>query len=88
MDDQQIRELARKAMSKRPGYVRLLRAKYAVVIGGMGVGAIALIQLAGLRLGLALVIAGAVGTAAGLAWNFVWVNTVLFRITREEVGSP
>jgi hypothetical protein len=47
LNDQQIRALARNAMSKRPGYVRLVRAKNAVVIGGMGVGAIALIRWQG-----------------------------------------
>ncbi len=36
------------------------------------------------QLGSIFVIVGAVSTAVVLLWNIVWVNTVLFRITREE----
>jgi hypothetical protein len=38
-----------------------------------------------IRFGVSLMIVGAVFTAFLLAWNLVWVNTVIFRITREEV---
>jgi hypothetical protein len=41
----------------------------------------------GVRIGPALLTAGVVGTLAVLAWNVVWLNTVLFRITREEIAQ-
>jgi len=87
MGDEQIRALTRQAMAKRPNYARVMRARNAAVILGMLLGPMILIQIANLRLGTALVIAGAVGTLVLLLWNMIWVNTVLFRITREEVGD-
>jgi hypothetical protein len=39
------------------------------------------------EIGIAFVVAGSVSTAALLAWNFVWVNTALYRITRDEMQA-
>lgn len=35
--------------------------------------------------GFAMMAAGAGGTAFVLLWNLVWVNTVLYRLTWDEV---
>ena len=92
MADADIRELARRAMARRPDLVRVVRLRNAVVFvcmvaaaamlgrgGGPGVGKA--MQAAG----RAMMIAGAVATVTLLLWNLVWVNTVLFRLTRDEV---
>jgi hypothetical protein len=92
MADADIRELARRAMGRRPDLARIMRLRNVAVVGGM-VAAAALLGRGGgpgvggamQRVGGAMMVAGACATAALLLWNLVWVNTVLFRLTRDEV---
>jgi hypothetical protein len=92
MADADIRALARRAMARRRDLVRVMRLRNAVVFVGM-VAAAALLGRGGgpgagkamQRAGAAMMVAGAGGTAALLLWNLVWVNTVLFQLTRDEV---
>jgi hypothetical protein len=92
MADADIRALARRALARRPDLVRLLRVRNVVVFVGM-VAAAALLGRGGgpgvggamQGVGWGLMAAGAGATAALLLWNPVWVNTVLFRLTRAEV---
>jgi hypothetical protein len=49
----------------------------------MAAGAVAM-KWAGMRLGTALMVAGGTATVALVAWNVVWLNTILFRVTKEE----
>ncbi len=88
MDDRQIREVAREAMAKRPLYQLMMRLRNVVVLASMGVAVLVLVWFAEYSLGSALLMVGAIGTAATLIWNLVSVNTVLFRITYEELGRP
>jgi len=83
MSDPDIRELARRAMSRRPNLIRIWRIRTVVVLIAMAAGAVAM-KWAGMRLGTALMVAGGTATAALVAWNAVWLNTILFRVTNEE----
>jgi len=38
-----------------------------------------------LQLGLILMLVGSKATVVIFAWNLMWVNTVLFQMTRDEV---
>ena len=87
LNDQQIRALARNAMAKRPRYALIIRLRNAVVIASMLLATAALNKLAGTSIGLSLMIVGAICTAFVMAWNLVWVNTVMWRITREEMKA-
>jgi len=40
-----------------------------------------------LRFGLILMIVGGLATAAIMVWNLVWLNTVVFRLTKEEIET-
>jgi hypothetical protein len=52
----------------------------------MVIGA-AVLMSGGLSVGPSLMIVGGVSTVLLLVWNFVWVNTILFRLTQEELGG-
>jgi hypothetical protein len=92
MADADIRVLARRAMARRPDLVRVVRLRNAIVFVGI-VAVAALLGRGGgpgiggamRAAGKAMMVAGLGGTAALLVWNLVWVNTVLFRLTRDEV---
>ena len=60
-----------------------MRTRNVVVLGSIAATISAAILLRR-NLGYAMMVCGALGTLALLAWNVVWVNTVLFRITKEE----
>ena len=86
MTDTEIVAVVRRAMAKRPNYFRLRQAQIvltALLLVATLVGAI----FAGLELGIAFVTAGAIGTLMILAWNLIWVNTALYRITHEEMQA-
>jgi hypothetical protein len=86
--DDEIRALARRCMDKNPRLRSILRARNRVMFLAMGVAILALITVGGWKLGQSMLVAGAVATAFVLIWNTVWVNTVLYKITEEEVNSP
>src|SRR5262245_13856897 len=83
--DDKIRGVARRAMQRHPHYRRTIRARNIVVLLAMALGTGLLNAIAGMQVGLALMIVGAAATVFVLVWNLVWVNTVLFRITQEEM---
>ena len=89
MSDTEIRQLAGRALGRRPNLIRIKRIRDAVVIGAMTLGAIEM-KKSGMGLGPALMIAGGIGGIGGIAtlvlvaWNVVWLNTVLFRLTKDE----
>jgi hypothetical protein len=57
----------------------VMQTRNVVILGGMSAAI-----LLGRNLGFAMLVSGAIATVAVLSWNVVWVNTVLFRITKEE----
>ena len=83
LSDTQIRALARRALDRHPRYRLVMRTRNVVVLGGMA----AAILLAGRNLGFAMMVSGVVSILALLAWNVVWVNTVVFQITKEEAET-
>jgi len=86
MSDADIRLLARRAMARRPAWSVLFRCRnIAIVVIMIGIATL-LISLAGWRLGESLMLAGAVGIAMVLCWNIVWVNTVLYQLTKQELA--
>lgn len=88
MDDARIREVVDRGMGRRPVLVRIHRLRNAAVIFGMILTIILLARYSSLKIGLIFTIVGGIGTVFVLCWNLVWVNTVLFRVTRDEVDRP
>jgi hypothetical protein len=86
LDDARIREVVIRGMGRRPDLVRIHRLRNAAVVIGMVIATALLARLSSLELGMILVLVGAAATAIVLSWNLVWVNTVLYRVTLEEVG--
>jgi hypothetical protein len=84
MTDSDVRELVRRAMRRRPRSIRALRVRNAIIYAGMVAAAGFLAPRAGMGVGAALIVVGTAGTLAIIAWNLFWVNTVLFRVTKEE----
>ena len=93
--DPAIRTLARRAMARRPWVVWVVRLRNAAVVAGM-IAAMMLLGWSG-RPGvggvmqgfeLAMMTVGAGATAFVLFWNVVWINTVLYRVTQDEVQRP
>ena len=84
LTDDEIRLVARRAMSRHAHYVTIMRCRNAAVLLGMSAVIMLLVSRFGMRLGLAMMIGGGAATVLLLLWNVVWVNTVLFRITRAE----
>jgi hypothetical protein len=72
-------------MSRHPNLVRIHRLRSAAIMPGMIVAAALLSCVSSLNLGLILMLVGGVATALVLCWNLVWVNTVLYRVTRDEI---
>ncbi|HEX6962994.1 MAG TPA: hypothetical protein VF175_14085 [Lacipirellula sp.] len=85
MNEAEIRTIARRAMERRPQLVRLMRARLAVIVLGMMMAIALLARFTEWRLGSVFILVGAVSTSLVLAWNVVWVNTILFRITEDEI---
>ena len=93
MQDSEIRAIARRAMTRHPNLIRVMKIRNRVVRLGMLVAVTTIAAFSeptfsgdSLKtFGVALMIVGAVFTAFLLVWNLVWINTVIFRITREEV---
>ncbi|MDX1948841.1 MAG: hypothetical protein SFU86_25865 [Pirellulaceae bacterium] len=92
--DVEIRAIARSAMIRNPRLIRIMRLRNFTILAGLAVAIIVVTLFSGtnasgdtlVRFGLTLVVIGTIFTAAVLAWNLIWVNTVVFRITREEVA--
>ena len=85
MSDAEIRAIAKRAVAKNPG-CRFLRKLQILIAAILLSGTIGLSLMFGAEIGIAFVLAGFFSTIFIVGWNFVWVNTTLFRITREEVG--
>lgn len=85
IDDDRIRDLLRRGLVKRPGLVRLMQIRNRAGFVLMVLAAMALDEWVTEDLGLALMIAGSSATVLLLAWNLVWVNRVVFPITKEEL---
>jgi len=85
MADPEIKLLVRGAMADQARYRRLWRMRNLAMLVGMLSGGVALIRVLKLDPGLAMMIVGGLGTLFLLGWNFIWVNTVLFRVTRQAM---
>lgn len=83
--DDEIRAIARQAMARNPHLRSIARWRNRVVFSGMGIAILVLVLVGEWRLGQSMLVVGGVATVFVLLWNVVWVNTVLFRITRDEV---
>lgn len=85
--DEQIRALVSQGMLKRPKYITVMRARnralFAVMLGAV----IGLVRMGNWRWGAALMLVGAVATFVVLLWNLVWVNVVVFKITKEDTSG-
>ena len=93
--DPDIRALARRAMLRRPGLIRVVQLRNVTVVAGMVAAMTLLGRRGGLGVGgamqgvgFAMMAAGAGATAFVLLWHLVWVNTVLDRVTQDEVQRP
>jgi hypothetical protein len=88
--DDEIRAIARRAMARNPRLRSIAVWRNRVVFSGMAAAIILLVLGAGWKLSRSMMWTGGVATALVLIWNVVWVNTVLFRITKEELspGPP
>lgn len=75
----------RNAMSKQPIYIAIMQARNFIALAVLFLLPIALVRLAQWPLPLAIMVTGGAGMVFVLGWNFVWVNTVVFRLTKEEV---
>ena len=85
MSDQEIRDLARRGMSRRPRLVTIMRLRNAIILLGMAIAAALLARYTSYQLGTIFILVGGVSTCVLLLWNVVWVNTVLYRVTRDEI---
>jgi hypothetical protein len=94
MQDAEIRAIASRAMSRYPHLLRVMKIRNRVVLVGLPVAIAAIAVFSDLRWNsgplvrwsIALMAVGGSFSAFLLAWNLIWVNTVIFRITREEVA--
>jgi hypothetical protein len=83
--DSEIRLLMFQGLEREPKYRTIRRLRTVVVLLGMVAGVAVLVSV-GVRIGLSLMIVGGVATAVVLLFNLVWVNTVVFRLTQEELN--
>ena len=82
-NDDEIRAIIRYSLDKRPAYRFAMRARNVVVLATLvGVFA-AYLDAPPPQLGRALILAGVIATAVVLAWNVLWVNLVLFKLTEQ-----
>jgi hypothetical protein len=82
--DAEIRLLARRAMDKHPGLIRAMRFRDVVIIFGMTTAGVLLGRLTDLSIGAVLLLLGAAGSLLILCWNLIWVNQVLYQLTKHE----
>lgn len=85
LSDHEIRKLAHSAMIRHPNLIRMMRFRNAALYLSMIVAAALLGRYSNMGLGIVLVSVGLAATAFVLLWNLIWLNFVLFRITRDEV---
>jgi hypothetical protein len=84
--NEEVVAIYRRALKKRPKYWSLWILHYVVIFFAIvPLEIVALQKLAGIRLNNAYIIAGVSILLMGFSWNAVWVNTVAFKITKEEV---
>lgn len=94
MKDSEIRAIASRAMNRHPRLLRVMKIRNRVVLLGLFVAMAAIAGFSDLRWNngsltrssIALMAVGGAFSAILLVWNLIWVNTVIFRITREEVS--
>ncbi len=86
MSREDVRNVIRRIYVRKPRWLWVMR--------GRNFGIMALTLLAWfwmraqeLNVVLAMLIAGGLSFSLTLAWNLVWLNTVLFRMTKEEIDS-
>lgn len=87
MSDDTIRTLVRDGMAKRPTLISILRIRNVAVAAAMALAVLGLKNVAGWSAGAAMTVAGLVATLFLLAWNYVWINYVVFKLTQEEVSG-
>jgi hypothetical protein len=85
LDDAAIRDVARRAMHRRPHLIRILKVRRTAVLVGMVASIALLTWLTELKFGASMMVVGAAFSLFVLVWNLIWVNSVLFRITQEDV---
>lgn len=93
--DAEIYDIAQRAMRRNPGLGRAMRIRnlaiyFGIVAAGAWLFSYSNWSMGGssmVNLGVGLIIVGVSVTAIVLAWNLVWLNTVVFRITRDEVEA-
>ncbi len=82
--DDEIREAVRAALTARPMLVMARRGGTALILAAMMLLLVAYNDGDRPSLGRTLMIAGAAGLFATLAFNLAWINLVLWRITRPQ----
>src|SRR4051812_13383834 len=85
--DDEIRGVVRRALGRRPGYRLALRARNVVILAILLGVFVAYRNAPQQQMGFAFMVAGGLATAFVLAWNILWVNVVLLRITNESGGE-
>lgn len=84
MSDDTIRTLVHSGMAKRPSLIAVMRIRNFVVAAAMASAILGLKNWAGWSAGAAMFSTGLVATLFVLAWNIVWINCVVFKLTQEE----
>ncbi len=87
MSDDTIRALVHSGMAKRPTLLAVMRIRNFAVASAMAVAILGLKYSAGWSAGAAMTAAGLAATVFLLAWNFVWINRVVYKLTQEEVSG-
>ena len=83
--DAEIRLLVHKGMLNRPGLARTMRIRNLAVLCSMLIAGIFLGRLTSLGAGAIMMVVGGVATAFALCWNLVWVNTVVYKLSQQEI---
>src|SRR4051812_45689886 len=94
LSDDEIRAIAGRAFVRHPYYARLRRVRNRLLIVAIGVTVAAWVYWSGERrigelmmtVGTGMMAAGGAAFVFVLVWNLIWVNTVLYRLTDEEVS--
>ncbi len=85
--DPEIRVLARRAMGKHPALILVKRLRDVAIILAMIIANTLLRRFSGLHIGAILMLIGGVGSAVIICWNLVWLNRVMYRLTKREVAE-
>ena len=80
-EDEEIRSLVRRGLDRRPALRWPYRIRIAAALAA-ALLAVAVFEAVGPR---AMMIGGAAALTVLLCWNLVWLNTVVWRVTRAEV---